>query len=126
VRSLVSVRCALVVALACALGGGGCGRKAAHTDVFRASCDQREVMSQCIDYGASAFDGGPERSVHESCKLVQGTYATTPCPRSASCVGSCELGSGEVRLFYNEGGTPFGAETAKKECSVGEGVWRPR
>jgi hypothetical protein len=126
VERVVSVRCALVVALAGFLGGGGCGRKAVHNDVFRASCDKREVLSQCIDYGDTALDGGRERSIRESCKVVEGVYSTTPCPRSASCVGTCELGGGEVRLFYNEGGTPFGAETAKKACSVGEGVWRPR
>jgi hypothetical protein len=102
---------------------GACNRHGPAAKAFVASCDKRDVMSQCEDYQAAALDGGQGHTVREGCRVVRGTFQSNPCPQGNTLIGSCDFLS-LTRHYYAEGALPFQTKSARKDCVVAEGTWR--
>lgn len=97
-----------------------CSHKKESTQ-YQASCDKRQSLSECIEYGAATLK---ERRgfVVKSCAVAGGEFHERGCKRSETEVGSCEL-SGERRHYYSDGRMRFTPGAAQHLCSVIEGSW---
>lgn len=97
---------------------------AALTPAAKGSCDRVSTMSVCSEY-APAQLAKDTAVLTAQCTKLGGTYVAAGCPNTA-VLGSCTLGTGEVRTFYASGGAAYDAARAAKECSsLYSGTWKP-
>jgi hypothetical protein len=124
-RSSVAALALLWVA-ACSRGGatdsGDASAATAAPSTRTASCDRITAMSVCSEYTGAYLDQG--EALHlASCKRLGGTFVAASCPNT-SVLGSCALGTGEVRRFYGGGGAPYDVARADRECrGTYKGTW---
>lgn len=73
----------------------------------------------CTDYSGDALVLG-EAALQGACSAMSGTFATGSCS-TAKAVGSCNLGKGQVKIYYpSEGNSGDGA---KSDCDLHDGKY---
>lgn len=119
----------LLLALAAPLSLGGCGgddsaASAQSSSGQTGSCNNVPNLSTCTDLSGDAFALG-ESLQRSMCEAGNGTFGSgAGCP-SENRIGSCEIGSGQVRRYYSTGGNPYEAEAAQSDCTgLYSGTWR--
>jgi hypothetical protein len=90
---------------------------------YRASCDKRETLSECNEYGAGTLAERRE-FLRKSCVTAGGRFAEGACPSGRAEVGRCEL-AGERRRYFADGRMQYTPEAAEHMCHVIEGSWSP-
>lgn len=107
-------------------GGGDAGASSppAASAVAHASCDRVSAMSVCSEY-APAQVSASGAVLAAQCTKLGGAYVAAPCPNTA-VLGSCTIGTGEVRVYYGSGAVAYDAGRATKDCTATyRGKWKP-
>lgn len=87
-----------------------------------ASCDRVPSASVCSEY-SGAYLAQNEAVITSQCNKLGGAFVPAECPNT-SVLGSCALGTSEVRNFYASGAVAFDAARAEKECTSSyKGKW---
>jgi hypothetical protein len=83
-----------------------------------------DKLAVCTEYtGASGSIG--ETHLRGMCEIMEGTFASTPCPTEKS-LGTCDMGKGQIKTYYPGGVMENTAADAKDDCiQVSEGKWTP-
>ena len=89
----------------------------------KVSCDESATLSQCLEYAADAVKPS-EKFLKTGCKTMQGTFGPAPCPAD-SRVGICTVTAGQLRHYYKVGQSSFTVESARHDCDVAQGTFRP-
>ncbi len=89
----------------------------------KVSCDESATLSQCLEYGADAVKPG-EKFLKTGCTTMKGTFGAAPCPGS-NRVGICTVAAGQLRHYYKVGQSSFTVESARHDCDVAQGTFRP-
>jgi hypothetical protein len=108
---VATVSAAMIVAVACGRSEESKSSEARTTSaslVARASCDRSEESGSCEEYrNGTSF--GLEKSL---CEGYKGRFTMTPCS-TRGMVGSCRLGEGEVKRYYD---SRYTADAARADC----------
>ena len=90
---------------------------------IKASCSNSKTLSICTDYTAEAFKVLGEDFHKSGCTAANGTWAVQPCA-TEKAVGTCALGTGKYKRYYNAGNIPYKADGAAKDCTdLYSGKW---
>ena len=90
---------------------------------IKASCSSLKTLSICTDYTAEAFKVLGEDFHKSGCTAANGTWAALPCA-TEKAVGTCALGNGKYKRYYNAGNIPYKADGAAKDCTgLYSGKW---